>query len=83
MEYKIYKITYNDGDWHSGPLPYFFYIAKNKEEIITNSRKYKEFENWHKHGGGDIWIHEYNGIGSPYDWENLDDFEITISVKEK
>lgn len=41
--YKIFEITYNDGGWHSGDLPHFLYIAKNKEDIINNSIKYQDF----------------------------------------
>ena len=34
--YKIFEVTYNDGGWHSGPLPHFFYIAEKEEELILN-----------------------------------------------
>lgn len=41
--YKIFEVTYNDGDWHSGDLPHFFYIAESKEDVITHSTKYQEY----------------------------------------
>ena len=31
---KIYNVTFNDGGWHSGPLPSFQIVAENKEEAI-------------------------------------------------
>jgi hypothetical protein len=55
--YKIFKITYNSGGWHSGDLPHFFYIAKSEAEIVANSKKYQEYLEWQKCGNGDIWVH--------------------------
>ena len=87
--YKIFEVTYNDGDWHSGDLPHFFYIAESKEKVITNSKKYQDFLKRQKTYGGDIWINEISkaiGIhGLVYDFyfENLQDFDIEISVKKK
>lgn len=83
MEYKIYKVIYNDGGYHSGALPSFFYIAKNVDELIANSKRYAQFLESKKISGGDIWVHEFNGVEFAYDWENLKDFEINISVKRK
>lgn len=83
MDWKIFKITYNDGGWHSGELPHFYYIAKSEEEVIANSQRYADFLRRKNTFGGDIWIHDYTGIESPYDWENLNDFTIHLSVKEK
>lgn len=54
--YKIFRCTYNDGGWHSGDLAHFFYIAKSEEEVIANSKKYKQFLEWKECRGGDIWI---------------------------
>lgn len=31
---KIYDVTFNDGGWHSGPLPSFQVVAENKQEAI-------------------------------------------------
>ncbi len=31
---KIYEVTFNDGGWHSGPLPKFQIVAENKEDAI-------------------------------------------------
>ena len=41
--YKIFKVTYNDGSWHSGDLPHFYYIAKSEEEVIDNSKEYQDY----------------------------------------
>ena len=81
--YKIFKITYNDGGWHSGVLPHFFYIARNKEDVIDNSREYKRFLESKECWGGDIWISEVSGLAHDFEFENLKDFDITVSVKEK
>lgn len=77
--YKIFEVTHNDGGWHSGSLPHFFYIAKSKEEVIANSRRYKE---WAKRPG-DVWIHEVSGLVSKYYFENLSEFDISVSVRQK
>ena len=81
--YKIFEVTYNDGGWHSGDLPHFLYIAKNKEDIINNSIKYQDFLKRQKYNGGDIWIHEVSGLVKHFHFENLQDFDISISVKKK
>ena len=62
--YKIFEVTYNDGDWHSGDLPHFFYIAKSEEEVITNSKEYKEYLelNELRDNRGDTWIHETSSL---------------------
>ena len=83
MEYKIFKVTYNDGGWHYGDLPYFYYIAKNEEDVIVNSKKYAEFLQKQEKFGGSVWISEVNGIQSTFRWENLDDFDVTITVSTK
>ena len=80
-DWKIFKITYNDGGWHNGDLPHFFYIARNKEEVIANSKRYAEFVECKKLRDGNIWIIEVNGINYPEEWENLKDFEIHLSIK--
>jgi hypothetical protein len=83
MEYKIFKITYNDGEWHSGDLPHFYYIAKSKEEVITNSKEYTKFLKRKEDFGGSLWISEFNGIQSTFEWENLDEFNVTMLVTKK
>lgn len=81
--YKIFEVTYNDGDWHSGDLPHFFYIAKSKEDVVANSKKYKEYLDRQNNWGGDIWLHEVSGLVHNFYFENLEDFDIEISVKRK
>ena len=83
MEYKIFKVTYNDGGWHSGELPYFYYIAHDEEEVRANSKKYLEFEERQEAFGGNIWLYEVSGLGYQHDWENLKDFNITIQVAKR
>lgn len=77
--YKIFKVTYNDGGWHSGNLPHFFYIAESKEDVISNSKKYQDYFN----RGGDIWISEVSSLVDDFRFENLEDFTIEISIKKK
>ena len=87
--YKIFKVTYNDGGWHSGDLPHFYYIAERKEDVITNSKKYKDYLERQQMNGGDIWIREISeaigthGLVYDFHFENLQDFDIKISVKKK
>lgn len=83
MKYKIFKVTYNDGEWHCGDLPHFYYIAKNEEDVIVNSKKYAEFLQRKEKFGGSIWISEFNGIQSVFEWENLNDFDLTMVVIKK
>lgn len=81
--YKIFEVTYNDGGWHSGDLQHFFYIAKSKEEVVNNSKKYRDFLEIQKCRGGDIWINEVSDLIPSYHFENLDDFDIEITVRNK
>lgn len=81
--YKIFEVTYNDGGWHSGDLPHFFYVAKSKEDVIANSEKYKDYLNRKNSWGGDIWIHEVSGMVSRFYFENLNDFDVNITVRKK
>lgn len=81
--YKIFEVTYNDGGWHSGDLPHFFYIAKSREDVIANSKKYQHFLEFQEGRGGDIWIDEVSGLVNNFYYENLEDFDIEITVKEK
>ena len=83
MEYKIFKVTYNDGGWHCGDLPHFYYIAHNEEEVKANSKRYADFQERQKYSEGDIWISEVKGVDFPSDWENLKDFDIKITATPK
>lgn len=81
--YKIFEVTYNDGGWHSGDLPHFFYIAKSKEDVVANSKKYQDYLERQNNCGGDIWLHEVSGLVHNFYFENLEDFDIEITVREK
>lgn len=52
---KIYNVTFNDGGWHSGPLPSFQIVAENKEEaiekVLEKNPRYKT--------GWDKWASEF------------------------
>ena len=81
--YKIFEVTYNDGEWHSGGLPHFLYIAKSEEDVVANSKEYQDYLERQKRSNGDIWIHEVSGLVYKGYFENLKDFDITVSVKKK
>lgn len=83
MEYKIFRVTYNNGGWHSGDLPHFYYIAQNEEEVCANSKNYAEFKERQNDFGGDIWMHEVKGVEFPSEWENLKDFNVAMHVTRK
>ena len=51
---KIYKITFNDGGWHSGPLPNIIVVA----ESIDDARK-KALSNPRYKNGYDVWVSEF------------------------
>ena len=89
MEYKIFKVSYNDGECRSGDLPHFFYIARNENEVATKSQKYKEFlersaarEEVFGYPAR-IYIYEVLTIIPEHYVENLNDFDISITIKEK
>ena len=52
---KIYTVTFNDGGWHSGPLPNFIVVAESKDEaiekVLENNPQYKT--------GYDTWASEF------------------------
>lgn len=81
--YKIFEVTYNDGGWHSGGLPHFFYIAESKDDVIMHSTKYQEYLDMRTCSGGDIWVREVSGLVQDFYFENLKDFDIAISVRKK
>lgn len=77
--YKLYKITYNDGKWHSGDLPSSYYVAQSIEEVKANSKSYAEFEERSRRHGGNIWVTEATTM---HKFENLQSFELHIKTKE-
>ena len=83
--YKIFKITYNDGDW--GGLLHFYYIAKNEKDVIENSKEYQEYIERQKKRGGDIWITEITNVVGDLvietKFENYKAFDIEITIREK
>ena len=87
--YKIFNVTYNDGGWHSGDLPHFFYVAESEEEVVANSKKYQDFLDSKNNIGGDIWISEVTEIAGAYGmvygfyFENYKDFDIEITIRKK
>jgi hypothetical protein len=52
---KIYKITFNDGGWHSGSLPNITVVAESsdeaKEKALNENPRYKQ--------GYDVWVSEF------------------------
>ncbi len=76
-EYKIFKITYNDGLWHSGSLPTAFFIAKSEEEVKEKSKAYKKFEE----EPGNIWITDFCNTSIYKNIENVEDFNIEINPR--
>jgi len=36
---KLFKVIFNDGDWHNGDLPSELIIAENKEEAIIKVKQ--------------------------------------------
>ena len=67
----------------------FYYIAESKENVIANSKKYHDFLERQQMSGGDIWVSEIvevigtHGLVYDFHFENLQDFDIEISVKKK
>jgi hypothetical protein len=48
---KIYTVTFNDGGWHSGPLPNFIVVAESKDEaiekVLEKNPRYKSgYDKW-------------------------------------
>lgn len=77
--YKLYKITYNDGGWHSGDLPTSYYVAQSVEEVKANSKSYANFESKAKRLGGCVWVTDATAM---HKFENLQAFELHIKNKE-
>ena len=80
---KIFKITYNNGGWYSGGLPYFLYIAENEDEIANHSKKYQEYLELQRRCGGHIGIREVSGFEANSNFENIDQFDLTVSIRRK
>jgi len=45
---KLFKVTFNDGDWHSGSLPSELVVASNHISAVKKARKEHPIygENW-------------------------------------
>lgn len=52
---KIYNVTFNDGGWHSGPLPNYTVVASSKQEAIDKVLE----ENTRYKKGYDVWATEF------------------------
>lgn len=79
--YKLFKFWLEDGQWHTHRY-YDYYIAKDVEEVRSNSKAYKKLEMRQAAFGGDvIIIEEKNGID--VSCENLKDFDIVFIKKER
>lgn len=77
--FKIFEISFNDGEFHNGELPRTYYIAKNIEDVKANSKSYKYFSELK----GDVQIID---IANTSKWpshcfENFKDFTINIVPK--
>lgn len=64
---KLYKVTFNDGEWHTGDLPSEVVIADNKEnardQAIINRPYLKSMDWWAteiKQDGYEIIIKQHN-----------------------
>lgn len=81
--YKIFNVTYNDGGWHSGDLPNFYYIAESEEDVVANSVKYQDFLERQKLRGGSVWVQEVSGLPYDFEFENRNRFDIEVTVRRK
>ena len=81
MEYKLFKVMFIDGEWRTS-TPQFYYIAKNKDEVIRNSKEYESFMRMREVRGGDIHITEDSDV---FDQciENLKEFNVSITIEKK
>ena len=52
---KIYKVTFNNGGWHSGELPSVTVVAETKEDAKVKALEQKPFYK----SGYDIWVSEF------------------------
>ena len=82
--YKIYQMMYNDGGWYTNGPPTLYRIAELEQEVIDNSKFYKLCLDKKEKRGGDIWVSPINPIKFLFrDIENLDDYNITITIEKK
>ena len=52
---KIFNVTFNDGGWHSGPLPTYQVVEETEEKA-----KIKILEMYpHYKKGYDVWVSEF------------------------
>ena len=55
---KIYKVTFNDGGWHSGPLPNYMTVAESEDEAIKKIKEeHTHYNKW------DVWATEFKMKG--------------------
>jgi len=82
--YKIFKVTYDNGGWHpAGGTPHFYYIAKSVEEVIAYSEKYKEFLKRRDESDGYLSVTEASGLAEKYHFENIEDFDVLVSINKR
>ncbi len=55
MMLKIFKVTFNDGGWHSGDLPNRMIVSETEEEAISIALE----QNPHYSKGYDKWVTEF------------------------
>lgn len=84
MKYTLFKVMYFDGEWRAS-TPHFYYIAKNKDEVIRNSKEYESFMRMREVTGGDIHITEDSDVSDVLDHciENLKEFNVSITIEKK
>lgn len=51
---KIFKVTFNDGGWHSGNLPSVMIVASTKEEALKKAKDQEKY-----YTGWDSWAVEF------------------------
>lgn len=82
--YKIYQMMYNDDDWYTNGPPTLYRIAESEQEVIDNSEFYKLCLDKKEKHGGDTWLYPIDPVETLLrKIENLDDYDITITIKKK
>ena len=81
MKYKLFKVMFIDSEWRAY-TPYFYYIAKNKDEVIRNSKEYESFMQMREERGGDIHIEEDSSV-LDHCIENIEEFNVSITIEKK
>lgn len=80
---KLYRITYNDGDWYIGGPPTIYFIANSVEEVKEKSdfyKRYKEQQELFPYTSLKIW--EVTNL-CELNIENGRSFNVTFNEKEK